>query len=89
MNTKAFWSEFDKLFHEMDKFFERMDRLFAEAKSVNENVHIDNPDEHKVRFRSIGGMERIKLTWQFFCMAVSTAFRGHATITFRRRKPLK
>lgn len=89
MSTKLLWQQFDKIFVEMDKFFEQMDRLFAEAKSVGVNVHIENPDEHKVRFRSQTVKERAKLAWQFLCMTISMIFRGHATVTFRRRKSVK
>jgi hypothetical protein len=89
MSSKAFWQEFNALFREMDKFFERMDRLFDEAKTVNPNAHVENPDEHKVRFRSKSWGERFRFAWQFFCMTVSMVFRGHATVSFRRRKPVK
>ena len=89
MNSRALWHQFDKVFQEMDKFFEKMDRFFAEAKSVNENVHIDNPDEHKVRFRSENWKERVKHTWHFFCMTLSMVFKGHATVVFRRRRTVK
>lgn len=73
----------------MDKFFERRDRLFDEAKKTHSKVHIDNPDEQTVRFRSQSLKERAKLTWQFFCMTVSMIFRGHSTVVFRRRNPVK
>lgn len=85
MNS-SFWREFDGLFKEMDKFFERMDRLFNEAKEANPNVHIENPDEHKVRFRASGVGERMRFAGRFFGMTVSMIFRGHATVVFRRRK---
>jgi hypothetical protein len=89
MSTRGFWIEFDNLFREMDKFFERMDRLFEEAKSVNSKVHIDNPDEHKVRFKAFTWKERVKFTWQFFCMTVSMVFKGKSTVVFKRRTRLK
>jgi hypothetical protein len=89
MSSKALWAQFDRVFEEMDKFFEQFDRFAKEAKSVNANVHFDSPDEQKVRFRSATLKERAKYAWSFFCMTVSMVFRGHATVTFRRRKPIK
>jgi uncharacterized protein YfcZ (UPF0381/DUF406 family) len=89
MNTKEMWASFDRAFVEMDKFFEQMDRLFEEARKVNSNVHIDNPDQHQVRFRAQSHRERIKLAWNFFCLTVSMIFRGQATVVFRRRKSVK
>ncbi len=73
----------------MDKFFEQFDRFFKEAKEANANVHFDNPDEHKVRFRSECVKERLSYAWSFFKMTVSMIFRGHATVVFKRRKPVK
>jgi hypothetical protein len=88
-STKALWEQADRVFDEADKFFEQADRFFKEAKSVNGNVHFDNPDEHRVRFRSQSVKERAKLAWEFFCMCLSMIFRGQAVVTFRRRKPVK
>lgn len=73
----------------MDKFFEEADKLFDEAKKANSNVHFDNPDERQVRFRSQGWKDRLTHTWSFFKMTLSMVFRGHATVTFRRRKSVK
>ena len=89
MSTKALWAQFDRVFEEMDKFFEQFDRLFKEAKEANANVYFDNPDEHKVRFRSESWKERFAHAWSFFKMTVSMIFRGHATVVFKRRKAVK
>lgn len=88
-STDSIWYHFNRTFEEMDKFFERRDRMFEEAKKTNENVHLDSPDEQKVRFRSHSWKERAKLAWNFFCMTLSMVFRGHATVVFRRRKSVK
>jgi hypothetical protein len=66
-----------------------MDRVFEQAKSVNSKVHIENPDEHKVRFKAFSWKERVKFSWQFFCMTTSMVFKGKSTVVFRRRSRLK
>lgn len=89
MNTDSIWYHFNRTFEEVDKFFEQRDRLFEEARKAHSNVHLDNPDEYTARFRALTAKERAKLAWDFFCMALSMVFRGHATVIFRRRKPIK
>jgi hypothetical protein len=89
MNTKALWDQADRVFDEADKLFEEADRVFDEARKANGNVHFDNPDERKVRFRSESWKERFKHAWSFFKMTVSMIFRGHAIIVFKRRKIVK
>jgi hypothetical protein len=89
MSRNVFWSEFNRLFEDMDKFLEHMDRLFEEARKVKADVHIENPDEHKIRFRGLTVGERSRYAWRFFCMTISMVFRGHSTLKFKRRTPQK
>ena len=85
MSAAKLFTEADRLFEDMEKIFERMDRLYEEARSIKSDVHIDNPNEHRIRFRAESVGDRFRLVGQFFGMGFAMLFKGVAFITFRRR----
>lgn len=89
MNADRLFTETDRLFEDMEKIFERMDRLYEEARSIKSDVHIDNPNEHRIRFRAESLGDRMRLTGKFLGMGFAMFFKGVAFIKFQRKQPLK
>lgn len=85
MSADRLFAETDRLFEDMEKIFERMDRLYEEARSIKSDVHIDNPNEHRVRFRAESVTDRLRLAGKFLGMGFAMLFKGVAFITFQRK----